>query len=271
MPAAAKTATAATSRRFLWIIPLLLLVAAVIGNVLRARADAAAVLRADPGAILADPRLRKIALDAGRQVFVQHCAACHGTAGKGDQQIGAPDLTDDDHLYGTGTVSQIEDIARYGIRAGNKRGWNLAVMPAYARRIPDAAEPLPPQTPAQIDTLVAFLHSFTAGVSDPTLVQRGRALYLKAGCWDCHGRDMGGDPAIARTMHSGTVSGPIPAPDGIHILQMVTNKPPVETAYPDARDRVMRDFLADKVGRLQEGNKRFLRKRADIKIASDLQ
>jgi cytochrome c oxidase cbb3-type subunit 3 len=196
MPAAAKTATAATSRRFLWIIPLLLLVAAVIGNVLRARADAAAVLRADPGAILADPRLRKIALDAGRQVFVQHCAACHGTAGKGDQQIGAPDLTDDDHLYGTGTVSQIEDIARYGIRAGNKRGWNLAVMPAYARRIPDAAEPLPPQTPAQIDTLVAFLHSFTAGVSDPTLVQRGRALYLKAGCWDCHGRDMGGDPAI---------------------------------------------------------------------------
>lgn len=82
-----------------------------------------------------------------------------------------------------------------------------------------------------------------------------------------------GEPifAIARAMQSGTVSGPIPAPDGIHILQMITNKPPVETAYADARDRVMRDFLADKVARLQEGNKRFLRKRADIKIASDLQ
>jgi len=187
---------AVTPRRLLWAIPLLLLVVAVAGNVLRGRATAAAVLRADPEAILADPALRKAALAAGRPVYEQHCASCHGAAGKGDPTLGAPDLTDDDHLYGEGTVSQIEDIARYGIRAGNKRGWNLAVMPAYASRVPDKAEALPPQTPAQIDTLVRFLHSFTTGVDDPALVQRGRDAYTKAGCWDCHGRDLGGDPAI---------------------------------------------------------------------------
>lgn len=188
--------TLAKPRRLLWIIPLLLLMAAVLGNVLRGRQAAAAVLRADPEAILGDPGLRDTALAAGRPVYAQHCASCHGATGKGDRTLGAPDLTDDEHLYGEGTVSQIEDIARYGIRAGNKRGWNLAVMPAYARRIPDAAEALPPQTPTQIDTLTRFIHSFTAGVQDEALEQRGRQAYVAAGCWDCHGSDMAGDPAI---------------------------------------------------------------------------
>lgn len=77
--------------------------------------------------------------------------------------------------------------------------------------------------------------------------------------------------AIAASLKDGAVSDPIPAPDGIHILQMVQNKRPVPTPYAQARAQVLSDFLADKVGRLQDGNKRFLKKRADIKIASDLQ
>lgn len=77
--------------------------------------------------------------------------------------------------------------------------------------------------------------------------------------------------ALARKLNDGAVSDPIAAPDGIHILQMIENRRPVPTPYADARDQVLSDFLADKIGRLQEGNKRFLKKRADIKIASDLQ
>ncbi|MEO8375566.1 MAG: peptidyl-prolyl cis-trans isomerase [Sphingomonas bacterium] len=77
--------------------------------------------------------------------------------------------------------------------------------------------------------------------------------------------------AVARALGDGAVSEPIPAADGVHIVQMIQNKRPVPTPYTEARDQVLRDFLADKVARLQEGNKRFLRKRADIKIASDLQ
>ncbi|NKJ42189.1 peptidylprolyl isomerase [Novosphingobium sp. SG720] len=76
--------------------------------------------------------------------------------------------------------------------------------------------------------------------------------------------------AIARTMADGAVSDPQPAPDGMHILQMVRNRRPVPTAYDAVRDQVLRDFIADKVARLQDGNNRFLRKRADIKIAADL-
>lgn len=76
--------------------------------------------------------------------------------------------------------------------------------------------------------------------------------------------------AVARRLADGAVSDPIAAPDGLHIVQMVKNTQPIATPYADARDQVLRDFLADKVTRLQDGNKRFLKKRADIKIATDL-
>jgi cytochrome c oxidase cbb3-type subunit 3 len=179
-----------------WILLMAVLAAAVLGFSLEHGRAVAAVLRADPESILADPALRSVAIAAGKPVFEQHCASCHGTTGKGDRSLGAPDLTDRDRLYGDGTVSQLEDIARYGIRAGNKRGWNLAVMPAYAHKVPDAAEALPPQTPAQIDDLTQFLLSFTARATDKAAAERGRDDYTKAGCWDCHGRDIGGDTAI---------------------------------------------------------------------------
>jgi parvulin-like peptidyl-prolyl isomerase len=76
---------------------------------------------------------------------------------------------------------------------------------------------------------------------------------------------------VARMLGDGAYSDPLAAPDGSHILQMVHNRPPIPTAYEDVRDQVLRDFLAAKVTRLQEGNRRFLKKRADVKIASDLQ
>lgn len=76
---------------------------------------------------------------------------------------------------------------------------------------------------------------------------------------------------IARGLPDGAFADPVSAPDGIHIIQMVRDKRPIQTAYAAAKDQVLNDFLADKVARLQEGNKTFLKKRADIKVASDLQ
>ncbi|HEX7688267.1 MAG TPA: c-type cytochrome [Burkholderiaceae bacterium] len=169
---------------------------AVAGIEIRSHEDQAAVSRADPGRILSDPALRRIALAKGRVVFGNYCASCHGPAGKGDQALGVPDLTDDDHLYGSGTVAETEDIVRYGIRAHNKRGWNLAIMPAYATAVPDPAEPLPPQTPLQVEDLTQYLLSFTGRATDPGAATRGHAAYEAAGCWDCHGHDAMGEPAI---------------------------------------------------------------------------
>ncbi|EIZ79924.1 hypothetical protein WSK_1462 [Novosphingobium sp. Rr 2-17] len=75
----------------------------------------------------------------------------------------------------------------------------------------------------------------------------------------------------ARKLRDGQVSDPIVQPDGIHIVQMEKNTLPVPAPYEQVIDRVTQDFLNAKVARLQDGNGRFLRKRADIKIASDFQ
>lgn len=76
--------------------------------------------------------------------------------------------------------------------------------------------------------------------------------------------------ATARTLRDGDVSEPAVQPDGAHVLVMGRNQPPRPVPYEDAQDRVLRDFLADKVTRLQVSNGRFLQTRADIKVAPEL-
>ncbi|HEX7872536.1 MAG TPA: c-type cytochrome [Sphingobium sp.] len=162
------------------------------------RRQAEALIRADPEAILSDPALRATATTLGHTVFEEHCAACHGPAGRGDRGRGAPDLADGDWLYGTGRVAEIEQTVLHGIRSGDARGWNLAYMPAYARAKPYGPEAVEPLRPAGVQDVAAYIRSLhdATGI-DPATVARGQAIYAgKGGCWDCHGGDAGGDPAI---------------------------------------------------------------------------
>src|SRR5689334_2286454 len=39
--------------------------------------------------------------EAGKKLFADNCASCHGDAGKGNQELGAPNLTDKIWLYGS--------------------------------------------------------------------------------------------------------------------------------------------------------------------------
>lgn len=48
----------------------------------------------------------------GKPLFAQTCAACHGADGKGNQAVGAPNLTDATWLYGSSEATIIESIAR---------------------------------------------------------------------------------------------------------------------------------------------------------------
>lgn len=77
--------------------------------------------------------------------------------------------------------------------------------------------------------------------------------------------------AVARALNDGAISDAIPASDGAHILVMNHNQAPRPSAYEAVHDRVLHDYLDAKVSRLQAGNERFLRKRADIRIATQLQ
>ena len=48
----------------------------------------------------------------GKQTFTTICAACHGASGKGNQQLGAPNLTDNIWLHGSSEASIVESIAK---------------------------------------------------------------------------------------------------------------------------------------------------------------
>ena len=51
-------------------------------------------------------------IENGKKTFGLYCAACHGQDGKGNQQIGAPNLTDDIWLHGGSRQRIIETITQ---------------------------------------------------------------------------------------------------------------------------------------------------------------
>jgi cytochrome c oxidase cbb3-type subunit 3 len=157
----------------------------------------ARLLRADPNTVPASPALMGFALARGSPVFRAHCAVCHGAEGRGDPSRGVPDLTDNDWLYGTGQVSDIEQVVDYGIRSHNPKAWNLAEMPAFAHAVPSATEKMGPLSPGDIRDVVEFLRSTQGLTSDTAAVARGSQIYQgRGGCFDCHASDARGDSAI---------------------------------------------------------------------------
>ena len=69
--------------------------------------DAAAYVRSLSG--LPHDSLRA---QLGKPIFAQNCAACHGADGKGNQALGAPNLTDNIWLFGSSEAAIIEGITK---------------------------------------------------------------------------------------------------------------------------------------------------------------
>jgi cytochrome c oxidase cbb3-type subunit III len=80
---------------------------------------------------------------AGKKVFADNCTACHGDNGKGNQELGAPDLTDKIWLYGSDEATLIETITNG--RAG--------VMPAWEGRL----------DPVTLKAMAVYVHSLGGG------------------------------------------------------------------------------------------------------------
>lgn len=83
------------------------------------------------------------AAERGRAVFADNCAVCHGADGKGNQELGAPDLTDQIWLYGGTKADIVETVT-------NARN---GVMPAWANRL----------DPVTLKQLAVYVHSLGGG------------------------------------------------------------------------------------------------------------
>lgn len=79
----------------------------------------------------------------GAKLYADNCAACHGDQGKGNKDLGAPNLTDAIWLYGSDIESIVETVSNS--RAG--------VMPAWAGRL----------DPITIKSLAIYVHSLGGG------------------------------------------------------------------------------------------------------------
>jgi cytochrome c oxidase cbb3-type subunit 3 len=90
-----------------------------------------------------------VATRRGALVFAENCAVCHGPAGQGNRQLGAPNLTDGIWLYG-GDVETIRQSV-----------WNSrqGVMPRWGDKLDTAT----------VRMLAAYAHSLGGGEASPAM------------------------------------------------------------------------------------------------------
>jgi cytochrome c oxidase cbb3-type subunit III len=172
--------------------------AGFLGDRVYERHMEAALLRADPDLTIRDPALVRFAVSLARPAYVAHCASCHGAELAGNPSLGAANLADNDWLYRSGQVAEIERTIYFGIRSGNKKSRHLADMPAFGRApSPTAKYQATALTPGEIRDVIAYLFTLEDRPADPAAAQRGRNVFTDKGlCYDCHSPHGHGDPGI---------------------------------------------------------------------------
>jgi cytochrome c oxidase cbb3-type subunit 3 len=174
-----------------------LVVVVVAGLAIHRHREYAKLLRTEPDVEAADPALVRFATAQAKPIYQRECASCHGADMKGDPARGVPSLADNDWLYGEGRVPEIEKTILYGIRSGHPKTWNLAEMPGFGKPVPAATYKTQPLQPQEIRDLVDYLRFLADKPADKEAATRGVKLFSDRGqCFDCHGEDARGDPAI---------------------------------------------------------------------------
>ena len=126
--------------------------------------------------------LVRFAVSEGRPLFAKNCAACHGADMKGVSGTGAPDLTDQNWLYGRGDVFSIERTILYGIRSTKQKSRNVTEMPAFGLR--------GQLSDADIKNVVQYVLQLSHRPFDAQAALAGQQIYRgPASCSDCHDAD----------------------------------------------------------------------------------
>ena len=113
------------------------------------------------------------AMGIGERLFLNNCAQCHGSDGRGSK--GFPNLTDGDWLYG-GEPAQIVETITQG-RAG--------VMPPMAAAV---------GTGEDVRNLAHYVLSLSNSAHNSVYAQLGKSKF--AACAACHGADGKGNTAL---------------------------------------------------------------------------
>jgi len=108
------------------------------------------------------------AMQLGKRLFDDNCAACHGYDAKGNQVIGAPNLTDNTWLYG-GKVSDVEQSITQG-RHGVMPPWKSVLR--YG----------------QIKNVAHYVLSLSGESHDAGAAAVGKRVF-DTYCMACHGAD----------------------------------------------------------------------------------
>ena len=161
-------------------------------------------------------RLNATAVQLGQRVYAANCASCHGEDLEGSRTANAPSLSDSewlfsgDHLQTGGVVklpSDVEWTVLYGIRTEHPKTRGLeADMVAYLPENRNEHDKEAYGTEAflteeEIDDVAEYVMQISGQqVADPAKAERGRVLFLdRANCFDCHGDDATGNPALGST------------------------------------------------------------------------
>ena len=86
---------------------------------------------------------------SGETLFAENCASCHGDAGEGIRELGAPRLNDAIWLYGGSIETLTETVA-------NAR---FGVMPAWSEAYRGASG----LSDAEINAVAAYVHQLGGG------------------------------------------------------------------------------------------------------------
>jgi cytochrome c oxidase cbb3-type subunit III len=125
--------------------------------------------KATPEQLVANPQ----AMAIGERLFLNNCAACHGSDGKGSK--GFPNLTDADWLYGGTHDKIVESIAN------GRQG----MMPPMAAAVGSAAD---------VKNLANYVLSLSGSAHNQVAAQAGQAKF--GACAACHGADGKGNLAL---------------------------------------------------------------------------
>jgi cytochrome c oxidase cbb3-type subunit 3 len=111
----------------------------------------------------------------GQRLYLDNCAACHGSAARGNHALGAPDLTDDDWLYGDSSDAIMTSIL------DGRRG----VMPAWSAALGRDG----------VSAVTAYVLSL-GGYSAPQDWTIAGKAHFDAMCVACHGADGRGNAVL---------------------------------------------------------------------------